>query len=516
MGVTTAAFASARKLELRLPTRAAAGDLLVAVLTIRAGDGARIWRPPGWTPVRRDSCRAPGGVALTQALYVRVAGARQAAVSAWGVRHATSAVGGVVAYRGVDTRSPVAGARGAVRHDAAAILAPSVAVRLPRTLVVTVFGHTGTQQMRQPPGTARRLDVATRRTPRGASAKLVDFVLARAAATGPRRVRLAARAACTVGQQLALNPAFVAVFPRPASTEAPRITGTPAVGQQLSATPGTWSGSPTAFTYRWRRCNAAGEACSDIADAASAGYVVASADARHRLRVAVTATNPGGAATAVSAPTDVVATSAPPPPAPPPVPGPPPLPLPSGSVVLVDRTWTCRGPVNIPLVRVTMRADADAIHLREDCSGRIGRIEIETWTQDGVKVNAPAPAAHDLVIESGYIRCHARSPRAHQDGIQAMGGARVRFVGLELNCNSNPNAQLFISAANGGTPTDIVCERCLFGSGAGSSLFIASSTRSGARNSLICPGRFSPVRIQGATAPVNESNTVLPASDPRC
>ena len=119
--------------------------------------------------------------------------------------------------------------------------------------------------------------------------------------------------------------------------------------------------------------------------------------------------------------------------------------------MLVDRTWTCTGPVNIPLVRVTMRAGADGIHLREDCSGRIGRIEVDTWTLDGMKVNAPAPAAHDLVIEGGYIRCHDSEPNAHQDGIQAMGGSRIRLVGLELNCNSGPNAQLFIAAANGGT-----------------------------------------------------------------
>ena len=172
--------------------------------------------------------------------------------------------------------------------------------------------------------------------------------------------------------------------------------------------------------------------------------------------------------------------------------------------------------VNIPLVRVTMHARADAIHLREDCSGRIGRIEVDTWTLDGMKVNAPAPAAHDLAIEGGYIRCHDSAPDAHQDGIQAMGGSRIRLVGLEINCNSGPNAQLFIAAANGGRPTDIVCEGCFLGSGAGSSLFIATSTRSGARNTLICPGRFSPIRIQGAAEPVNTANTVLPASDSRC
>ena len=185
--------------------------------------------------------------------------------------------------------------------------------------------------------------------------------------------------------------------------------------------------------------------------------------------------------------------------------------------MLVNQTWTCRGRVDLALVKVTMNSGQDAIHLREDCSGRIGRIEVDTWTEDGLKVNAPAPAAHDLVIEGGYIRCHGRTAGAHQDGIQAMGGARITFRNLELNCNSEPNGQLFINSAVGGTPTDIVCESCFFGSGAGSSLFISASTRSGARNSTICPGRFSAIRIEsGAVAPVNVGNTVLPATDSRC
>lgn len=185
--------------------------------------------------------------------------------------------------------------------------------------------------------------------------------------------------------------------------------------------------------------------------------------------------------------------------------------------MLTNQTWTCEGPVNIDLVRVSMpSAGADAIHLRENCSGRIGRIEVDTWTGDGLKVNAPAPAAHDLVIEGGYIRCHAGT-LGHQDGIQAMGGQRITFRNLEINCNSNPNAQLFLAASNGGMPTDIVCENCFLGSGAAQTLFIADAVRSGARNTLICPGRFDAIRINpGVVDPVNSGNTVLSSSDPRC
>ena len=519
-GATSARFASARELRLRTPGRVVAGDLLVAALTIRAGGGTRIYRPPGWTQLRRDSCAA-GSVTLTQALYARVATTRQAAVTIWGLARATSAVGGIVAYRGLDPTRPIADVGGTARRNVARILAPSVTARTARALVVGVFGHSSVQADTLPAGSTSRIDVSTQRTPKGASLRVDHSTRARAGASGRRFAGLSGRAACSIGQQLALHPSSVTTRPGPpVNATLPEIEGTASVGQRLTATTGSWSDSPSTFAFRWRRCNSGGDACSEIPGADASSYLATAADAGSRLRVVVTAANAAGSAAAVSEPTAVVIGASVPGPAPAPVPvpipGPPPPPPPSGSVVLVDRTWTCTGPVNIPLVRVTMRAGADAIHLREDCSGRIGRIEVDTWTLDGMKVNAPAPAAHDLVIEGGYIRCHDSEPNAHQDGIQAMGGSRIRFVGLELNCNSGPNAQLFIAAANGGRPTDIVCEGCFLGSGAGSSLFIATSTRSGARNTLICPGRFSPIRIQGADEPVNTANTVLPASDSRC
>ena len=42
---------------------------------------------------------------------------------------------------------------------------------------------------------------------------------------------------------------------RPAATSAPTVSGTPQAGQTLSLTVGLWTGSPTAFTYQWRRCS---------------------------------------------------------------------------------------------------------------------------------------------------------------------------------------------------------------------------------------------------------------------
>lgn len=95
----------------------------------------------------------------------------------------------------------------------------------------------------------------------------------------------------------------------PKSTAAPTISGSPAVGQTLMASTGTWSGKPTIFTYQWQRCDVAASACAPIASATSATYVVTDADVGSTLRVAVTARNVVGSATASSAPTDVIPAS---------------------------------------------------------------------------------------------------------------------------------------------------------------------------------------------------------------
>jgi hypothetical protein len=74
-----------------------------------------------------------------------------------------------------------------------------------------------------------------------------------------------------------------------ASTAQPTISGTPAAGQTLTATAGSWTQSPPAVTYQWLRCNANGRLCTAIPGATAATYAVSSADSTHTLVVAVTA-----------------------------------------------------------------------------------------------------------------------------------------------------------------------------------------------------------------------------------
>lgn len=98
----------------------------------------------------------------------------------------------------------------------------------------------------------------------------------------------------------------------PKNTAAPTISGTPKVGQELTADAGTWTGNPT-FAYQWQRCDVDVVLCTDVVGATGTTYGVRIADLGFRLRVVVTAKNAKGTATANSAPTAVVTPTAPPP-----------------------------------------------------------------------------------------------------------------------------------------------------------------------------------------------------------
>jgi hypothetical protein len=88
----------------------------------------------------------------------------------------------------------------------------------------------------------------------------------------------------------------------PAVTKAPHISGKARVGKKLSGNAGSWTFSPT-FTYQWLRCNAQGGSCSSIHAATHSTYKLTKRDARHRLRLSVTASNAAGSKTAVSSAT---------------------------------------------------------------------------------------------------------------------------------------------------------------------------------------------------------------------
>jgi hypothetical protein len=93
----------------------------------------------------------------------------------------------------------------------------------------------------------------------------------------------------------------------PANNQPATVSGQPQEKQTLTAHEGTWTGKkPQTYTYQWRRCDATGGNCADIAGATKSTYVLTTADIGHTMRARVTAHNSLGSASSTSTPTGVV------------------------------------------------------------------------------------------------------------------------------------------------------------------------------------------------------------------
>jgi hypothetical protein len=118
------------------------------------------------------------------------------------------------------------------------------------------------------------------------------------------RIAVGVIASNTLGKAEATSlptPPLALLAPRGSIT--PPITGSNVVGQTLSVTTGTFTGTtPFTFAYQWRRCDAAGAlaSCTPIPGATSASYILTQADFGATLRVYVTATNAAGSDTVIT------------------------------------------------------------------------------------------------------------------------------------------------------------------------------------------------------------------------
>lgn len=86
----------------------------------------------------------------------------------------------------------------------------------------------------------------------------------------------------------------------PANTVPPAIAGTPTEGQTLTASTGTWTGTPTSYSYQWKR------GVTNVGSDQNT-YVLVAGDVGSTITVTVTATNAGGSTAATSDPTAAIA-----------------------------------------------------------------------------------------------------------------------------------------------------------------------------------------------------------------
>ena len=187
------------------------------------------------------------------------------------------------------------------------------------------------------------------------------------------------------------------------------------------------------------------------------------------------------------------------------------------------KPFVCKGPINVDSITVNSPGGGnDALSLSTGCTGRIGYINLSGPMADGIKVqNASVNAAHDLVIESGLVRCGEHLAGVHQDGIQAMGGRDLDLRNIAFNCLGGGGGNYF--PAKGGqlvtNPTRIICTHCAFGPLHPNNIQVQDSEQSGVRDSLICrpqSGRNPFIKGPKATNVVDVGNIIAPVGDPRC
>jgi hypothetical protein len=98
----------------------------------------------------------------------------------------------------------------------------------------------------------------------------------------------------------------------PAMSTAPTITGLARTGETLTTSNGTWTGTPSSYSYQWQRAATSGGVYSNIASATNSTYVVSDTDAGYFIKSAVIATNGvGSSSAAVSTETAAVIDIAP-------------------------------------------------------------------------------------------------------------------------------------------------------------------------------------------------------------
>ena len=128
----------------------------------------------------------------------------------------------------------------------------------------------------------------------------VPITIAALAGTKPQEAGLASGLINT-SQQIG-GAALGATGLSPSNLQPPAISGGAVSGAVLTASTGTWSGTPASYSYQWKLC-ASGSACNVIAGATGSSYAVSSADVGHTITVVVTATNLTGSTAAESSAT---------------------------------------------------------------------------------------------------------------------------------------------------------------------------------------------------------------------
>ena len=96
-------------------------------------------------------------------------------------------------------------------------------------------------------------------------------------------------------------------IPTPTNSAVPAVSGIARKGETLDASTGSWTGSPSSYTYQWKRANTADGTYSNISSETSNQYILTDDDIGSYIKVSVVAVNGAGVSSAaLSAATSIV------------------------------------------------------------------------------------------------------------------------------------------------------------------------------------------------------------------
>ena len=102
------------------PSSVAAGDLLLANISVNGGNSANITAPSGWTQILRTD----NDTSISIVSYYRIASASEPSNYTWTIDHQTTAKGEISRYTGVDTTNPIDASAGNIGFGTVATTTP--------------------------------------------------------------------------------------------------------------------------------------------------------------------------------------------------------------------------------------------------------------------------------------------------------------------------------------------------------------------------------------------------------
>ncbi len=193
---SVAANAIANNLAIPVPTGTQAGDVMLAVVDVKASP--TVTGPTGWTLVSNTV----NGSNLRQLVYWRVATPMEPGGYTWSYGENRAASGAIMVYSGVHATAPVE-TFSAATGSTTEITAPSVSSSFDGARIVGAFGIGADSAISPPAGMTERGEIASAARLR---TEVADYVLGPAGPTGAKTAT-AVTAAPNIGQLIVVRPA---------------------------------------------------------------------------------------------------------------------------------------------------------------------------------------------------------------------------------------------------------------------------------------------------------------------